>query len=224
MSRSIRAMAALMTLVALAFALSLGQTAPAANAAKPPKPTPTATGPTPTPPTIPAGLRAGLRASNYGITPFPSPTWWVDSIGSMASRFPGSIGEQVAVVVEVSGGGGRGNCWAHFPQPATGTWPNVNWDDVDLFESTFDAFDASRRQGLAPGRAGQLRRADADRPACTSSTATTRASSASASTSSGTARTCPASGKPMTDAEAQAWVAQDADERRQPTSSWSSTG
>ena len=61
----------------------------------------------------------------------------------MASRFPGSTREQLAVVVEVSGGGGRGNCWAHFPQPATGTWPNVNWDDVDLFESTFDAFDAA---------------------------------------------------------------------------------
>jgi hypothetical protein len=61
----------------------------------------------------------------------------------MASRFPGSVGEQVAVVVEVSGGGGRGNCWAHFPQPASGTWPNVNWDDIDLFESTFDAFDAN---------------------------------------------------------------------------------
>ena len=61
----------------------------------------------------------------------------------MASRFPSSIGEQVAVVVEVAGGGGRNNCWAHFPQPATGTYPNVNWDDVDLFESTFDAFDAA---------------------------------------------------------------------------------
>jgi hypothetical protein len=61
----------------------------------------------------------------------------------MASRFPGSASEQLAVVVEVSGGGGRGKCWAHFPQPATGTWPNVNWDDTDLFESTFDAFDAA---------------------------------------------------------------------------------
>jgi hypothetical protein len=88
-------------------------------------------------------MRAGLRASNYGITPFPSPTWWVDSIDSMASRFPGSVGEQIAVVVEVAGGGGRTRCWAHFPQPATGTWPNVNWDDTDLFESTFDAFDAA---------------------------------------------------------------------------------
>jgi len=91
------------------------------------------------------GLRAGLRASNYGITPFPSPTWWVDSIGSMASRFSGSTGEQVAVVVEVLGGGGRGNCWAHFPQPA-GTWPNVVFDSTDLFEPTFAAFDAASIQ------------------------------------------------------------------------------
>ena len=144
MSRPICAIPVLALLAIVALALSLTQTvAPTANAAKPPKPTPTPVGPTPTPPPIPAGLRAGLRASNYGITPFPSPTWWVNSIGSMAGRFPTSTGEQVAVVVEVSGGGGRGNCWAHFPQPATGTWPNVNWDDLDLFESTFDAFDAS---------------------------------------------------------------------------------
>ena len=34
---------------------------------------------------IPPGLRAGLRASNYGITPFPSPTWWVNSINSMSA-------------------------------------------------------------------------------------------------------------------------------------------
>jgi hypothetical protein len=84
-------------------------------------------------PQVSTGLRAGLRASNYGITPFPSPSWWTASIESMASRFGGSTGEQVAVVVEVLGGGGRGNCWAHFPQPA-GTWPNVVFDSTDLFE------------------------------------------------------------------------------------------
>jgi hypothetical protein len=96
-------------------------------------------------PQVTTGLRAGLRASNYGITPFPSPSWWVDSIRSMAGRFSGSTGEQVAVVVEVLGGGGRGNCWAHFPQPA-GTWPNVVFDSTDLFEPTFDAFDAASVQ------------------------------------------------------------------------------
>src|SRR5688572_3823281 len=72
-----------------------------------PRRTPTPSGPTPTPqppPPVPAGMRAGLRASNYGITPWPSPTWWTNSINSMSSRWPGSVGEQVAVVVEVSGG------------------------------------------------------------------------------------------------------------------------
>ena len=142
MSRSTRLVMALVGILLLLFAFGIGNFS-TADAAKPPPKTPTPVGSTPTAPPIPPGLRAGLRASNYGISPFPSPTWWVNSINSMASRFPGSVGEQVAVVVEVSGGGGRGNCWAHFPQPATGTWPNVNWDDVDLFESTFDAFDAS---------------------------------------------------------------------------------
>ena len=132
MTRFIRVLLSVIGLLVLVFTMSQGQGAvPSANAAKP----------TPPPPADP--LRAGLRASNYGISPFPSPTWWVGSINSMASRFPGSVGEQIAVVVEVSGGGGRGKCWAHFPQPATGTWPNVNWDDIDLFEPAFDAFDAA---------------------------------------------------------------------------------
>lgn len=143
MRTRVRGPLALTLAAALALITALAQGgAPSANAAPKPKPTPTPAI-TPTPPTIPAGLRAGLRASNYGIVPFPAPSWWVDSINSMRSRFPGATGEQIAVVVEVSGGGGRGNCWAHFPQPATGTWPNVNWDDVDLFESTFDAFDTN---------------------------------------------------------------------------------
>jgi hypothetical protein len=91
---------------------------------------------------IPAGLRAGLRASNYGITPFPSPTWWSNSINSMASRFPGSTPEQVAVVVEVLGGGGKHRCWAHFPNPNPSiNWQNVVFDTSDLFESSFAAFD-----------------------------------------------------------------------------------
>ena len=140
---AIRAITGLLATLALIFTMAgAGGTVPSVDAAKKtPSPTPTV-GPTPTPPTIPPGMRAGIRASNYGISPFPSPTWWTNSINSMASRFPGSTGEQVAVVVEVWGGSGRDKCWAHFPQPATGTWPNVVWDDIDLFESTFAAFDA----------------------------------------------------------------------------------
>jgi hypothetical protein len=92
--------------------------------------------------TIPPDLRAGLRASNYGITPYPAPAWWQSSIQSMAGRFPGAAGEQVAVVVEVSGGGGRGKCWAHFPNPQPGrVWPNVTFDATDLFAPSFNTFD-----------------------------------------------------------------------------------
>ena len=141
MPRLTRLVISLVGILLLLFTFNLGNPS-TVDAAKPPTKTPTPIPPTPTSPPIPAGLRAGLRASNYGISPFPDPTWWVSSITSMASRFPSSVGEQVAVVVEVSGGGGRGNCWAHFPQPA-GTWPNVNWDDIDLFEPAFDAFDAN---------------------------------------------------------------------------------
>jgi hypothetical protein len=145
MTQPIRIVAAVAAalVILLAFAQPNGGAPPAFAAKKTPTPTasPTPAG-TPLPPP-PPGLRAGLRASNYGITPFPSPTWWTSSINSMASRFSNATPEQIAVVVEVAGGGGRQNCWAHFPQPATGTYPNVNWDDTDLFESTFDAFDAS---------------------------------------------------------------------------------
>ena len=143
MTQPIRIVAAVAAafVILLAFAQPNGGAPPTYAAKKTPTPTATPIGTSPPPP--PPGLRAGLRASNYGITPFPSPTWWTSSINAMASRFAGSTPEQIAVVVEVAGGGGRQNCWAHFPQPATGTYPNVNWDDTDLFESTFDAFDAS---------------------------------------------------------------------------------
>ncbi len=107
------------------------------------KPTPPPTpGPTPTPPPIPAGMRAGLRASDYGISPWPSPDWWVASIDSMASRFPGSTGAMIAVVVEIDGMKGPG-CWAHFPNPDGGTYPGVRFDEIDKFEPDFAAFDAA---------------------------------------------------------------------------------
>ena len=100
MSRSIRVLASAIAFLILVLAL-----VPGARSARSPPPRPSRRRhrhPTPPhPPQIPAGLRAGLRASNYGITPFPAPSWWVDSIGSMASRFPTSTREQLAVVVEV---------------------------------------------------------------------------------------------------------------------------
>ncbi len=124
-------------ILTLVFLLAAGGTFPAA-AGKPTRtPTPTTS---PTPPPIPAGLRAGLRASDYGISPWPTPTWWVSSINSMAARFPGSTGAMIAVVVEIDGMKGPG-CWAHFPNPDGGTYPGVRFDAADEFGPAFSAFD-----------------------------------------------------------------------------------
>jgi hypothetical protein len=127
--------------VVLVALMALGSTSLASAG----KPTPT---PTPTPPPIPpvpAGMRAGLRASDYGISPWPTPTWWVNSINSMAGRFTNgnsATGEMVAVVVEIDGMKGPG-CWAHFPAPATGTYPGVRFDAADKFGPDFSAFDTA---------------------------------------------------------------------------------
>jgi hypothetical protein len=114
--------------------------------AKKPTPTPTPTpGPTPTPPPIPEGLRAGLRSSDYGISPWPAPSWWVNSVSSMASRFSGATGTGLFVVVEIDGMTGPG-CWAHFPNPDGGTYPGVRFDDTDEFDPILTVFDSSGLQ------------------------------------------------------------------------------
>jgi hypothetical protein len=89
-------------------------------------------------------LRAGLRSSDYGINPFPSPAWWVNSIKSMASIFHQSTASSILVVVEIDGETGPG-CWAHFPKPARGTYPGVRFDAKDEFKPLLDAFD---RKGI----------------------------------------------------------------------------
>ena len=147
-SSGLRALASVGVVATLVIGVGLASGPSSADAAKKQKrkatPTPMGTAYAHSPRhQIPPGLRDGTARLELRHHAVPGAAWWVDSIGSMASRFPASTREQLAVVVEVSGGGGRGNCWAHFPQPATGTYPNVNWDDTDLFESTFDAFDAA---------------------------------------------------------------------------------
>jgi len=59
----------------------------------------------------------------------------------MASRFPTSTGSGVFVVVETAGRGP--DCWAHFPNPDGGTYPRVQFDSTDMAEADFDAFDAA---------------------------------------------------------------------------------
>lgn len=84
--------------------------------------------------------RAGLRSSPYGISPFPSPQWWVDSTLDMASRFPGSTPAVVWIVGEVLF---PVDCGLSLPNPTPGTtYPNVVFkSSVDENEPYFDAFD-----------------------------------------------------------------------------------
>ncbi|HJW22263.1 MAG TPA: hypothetical protein VJ506_07540 [Candidatus Limnocylindrales bacterium] len=128
--------AALLAALAAAVLIALG----GASLTSAAKPTPTPSPQPPTAPPTPAGLRAGLRASDYGIRPWPSPAWWGSSIGSMAARFPGATGAMVAVVVEIDGLTGPG-CWAHFPNPDGETYPGVRFDAADKFEPDFARFD-----------------------------------------------------------------------------------
>ena len=135
MPRPTRALIAGSSVLALVVSLGLAAGSASVDAAKPPKPTPRSAHADTADRSRPGSGAACVPRTTASRRSPPRPGGST-SIGSMASRFPGVGREQLAVVVEVSGGGGRGNCWAHFPQPATGTWPNVNWDDVDLFEST----------------------------------------------------------------------------------------
>ncbi len=60
----------------------------------------------------------------------------------MASGFPGSTGSSILVVVEIDGMSGPG-CWAHFPNPDGGNYPGVRFDAVDEFAPMLTAFDGS---------------------------------------------------------------------------------
>jgi len=101
------------------------------------KPSPTtAPGPASTPP--PARLRAGLRASPYGITPFPQPAWWGDSTRSMASRFDAAAPAVVWIVGTYEGR----HCWLKFPAPSPEEkYPNVIVSYQDYYKPYLDLFD-----------------------------------------------------------------------------------
>jgi hypothetical protein len=127
----------ILTFVTIVMILSIFAYPAPAQAGKPTPPPPT-----PTPGSGPAAIRAGLRSSDYGISPWPSPEWWVDSINSMKGKFSTNnpTGSSILVVVEIDGMSGPG-CWAHFPAPATGSYPGVRFDAVDEFEPMLVAFD-----------------------------------------------------------------------------------
>jgi hypothetical protein len=84
-------------------------------------------------------LRAGIRASRYGISPFPASSWWVSSTPDMASRFSSAAPEVVWIVGEVQSSTG---CLLGFPNPNPGTtYPNITFKSLDENEAYFNAFD-----------------------------------------------------------------------------------
>ena len=86
---------------------------------------------------------AGCRASNYGITPYPTSAGWASAITSMAGRWPSSIPSTVWLVGEIMYQGGHKTCALHFPNPTPGqSYPNIIFDDVGIdHEAYFTYFD-----------------------------------------------------------------------------------
>jgi hypothetical protein len=150
-------------------------------------------------------LRAGLRSSSYGISPFPPPDWWLNSTRSMAARFNGDPAPAVVWIVGVVN---SGHCWLNFPAPAGGTdYPNVLFTGLDGNEDFLDLFD---QQGVKVWL--QVEPADAD-VATLIDLVLGRYASHPSVVGFGIDdewyknRTYQ-DGKAVTDAEAQAWVAQ----------------
>jgi len=86
-----------------------------------------------------ASLRAGLRSSHYGISPFPNTGWWVDSTGSMAARFDGSVPSVVWIVGVVGGS----SCLLNFPisSPDEGSPNIISTSYLDKNEEYLTRFD-----------------------------------------------------------------------------------
>ena len=83
-------------------------------------------------------LRAGLRSSPYGISPFPSSDWWVASTGSMAARFPGAAPSVVWIVGVIQSA--SSDCGLSFPSPG-GDYARIQFRAKDRNEPYLVAFD-----------------------------------------------------------------------------------
>jgi len=86
-------------------------------------------------------LRAGLRSSRYGIEPFPSPQWWLDSTQSMADSFEGADPAVVWIVGVVDE---EVKCRLNFPAPDDQQLPNyenILFTDYEMNEDYLTLFD-----------------------------------------------------------------------------------
>ncbi len=90
-------------------------------------------------------LRAGLRASSYGIEPFPASGWWITSTRQMAGYVPGSAPAVIWIVGVIQESDNA--CQLNFPAPATGgPYEHILFDSEDFNESYLQAFDAQGMQ------------------------------------------------------------------------------
>ncbi len=89
-------------------------------------------------------LRVGLRASHYGISPFPDADWWITSARDMAGRFD----DAAPTVIWIVGTVNDDACWLNFPAPEgvqNGDLPHIIFSPLDDNESYLDRFD---REGV----------------------------------------------------------------------------
>lgn len=155
-------------------------------------------------PQPPGALRAGLRSSSYGISPFPTPDWWINSTGSMAARFDSAAPSVVWIVGVVN----QTYSWLNFPAPETGEKPkNIMFSYRDSNEEYLSLFDQKGvRVWLQVEPAGAdistlidlILRRYASHPCVVGF---------GVDVEWYMCKTCQ-DGKPVTDAEAQAWVTQ----------------
>ena len=98
-------------------------------------------GPPPPPPPPPV-THAGVRASSYGISPFPSAEEWENDMKKMASYWSGSQPTGIWLVGLMEPPDVLGStCHLEFPEPAGGPYTNITFESTDLHESYLDYFD-----------------------------------------------------------------------------------
>jgi len=82
------------------------------------------------------GLYVGFRASRYGITPFPDPTYWYAIGNDMSGKFEGSRIGGIWVVGEA---GDDGGCVLNFP--SSGRYDHISFSNKEINEAYLNYFD-----------------------------------------------------------------------------------
>jgi hypothetical protein len=81
---------------------------------------------------------AGLRASSYGIKPFPEPTWWVGSAKSMASSFEEATPSVIWIIGNIEY---PSHMWLGMKKTTETEHEYILFTNVDVNEPYFDMFD-----------------------------------------------------------------------------------